>query len=50
MREYCTPGSVRGVRGNAYPYRNPKRIKQDAPPEVGGNDTAPLERSTQRGD
>ena len=22
MRESCTPGSVRGVRGNAYPYRD----------------------------
>jgi hypothetical protein len=28
VREFCTPGSVRGVCGNAYPYRDPGMVSR----------------------
>ena len=30
MRENCTPGSVRGVPGNRYPYRDARQAKLGA--------------------
>jgi len=39
VREFCTLGSVRGVRGNAYPYRDPESLSRALLSKVAVTDT-----------